>query len=540
MHPIQNISIRDDSSRNEILELVTQTWPLVHCYFKPEQLREAQLQSATLILTLNDRDLITKLQEVEKTDFPPPILILGTEADLVESPFPQEAGRVIDILATPVDKTTFSNRVNFLCRICFQLRKQNSQLKSYYKQLEHLFSRDPLTGFYNRHQLTTCLGEQLLTAQSNNQQLSLLLFNIDHFSDINIAYGLSFGDFIINEIAARITKLLAPKENSYRFAGDDFAVLLPDCGLSEAENRAEEIRHSCTEISFDNGEHKTSITISMGIASLQDHHPEDHEKFIFMAESALFTAKVEGRNRINSYISFDARTGKHSSNPLRFLRQKLSRILDKTRSSALESLQLLARNTAGEEHKSHDRKVSLFAGLLAEQIGLGIKQQQIFQNCITLHTSFRFLLHGAIYKKPETLTTDEWRTLEDLPFKMEELTDMFDYFRLEREMLLAMTENYDGSGYPKGARGNEIPLGARLIKIADAMAAMTGARAYRKNLSPREVIQQLYNGAGKQFDPALVLLTLSIIKEKRLFAVDPSYLDTVKENLTSKLEELQI
>lgn len=212
--------------------------------------------------------------------------------------------------------------------------------------------------------------------------------------------------------------------------------------------------------------------------------------------------------------------------------------LEKTKTSALASLQLLAKNIAGSAHQHHIDKVSHYVALLGEQLGLPEQHTRTFQNSITLYNSFRFLLHNDLLSKPERLTQEEHKIIEDLPFKLHELTDMFDYFTEERNVLLGHNERYDGTGYPLGLKGDEISLGSRIFNIVDSLAAMNSERPYRRKLTPTEIIDELKKEAGKQFDPYLVLQILAVIKKNNLLPLDTDFLDQTQQDLVNIFPQL--
>ena len=250
-------------------------------------------------------------------------------------------------------------------------------------------------------------------------------------------------------------------------------------------------------------------------------------------------AKAEGRNRVQIYTPQNEREKISSQSPLVFLKEKMSRILEKTRNSAIASLQLLAKNVAGPEHKTHIASVSHYTNLLGEQLGLPKQHIHTFQNSITLYNSFRALLHNDLMAKPGRLTRDERKTMEDLPFKVTELTDMFDYFSEERSVLLSLSERYDGTGYPLGLKGDEIPLGARIFNIVDSLAAMDSDRPYRRKLTPEEIILELKKETGKQFDPFLVLQVMTLIKKHQLLDIDPEILERTRQDLINIFPEFK-
>lgn len=450
-----------------------------------------------------------------------PLLFLGSSPPTTTTA-PEISGRITDYLSLPAEAGLLQHRLALLLRIQLLAAENQGHAQSVSRQLDALFNRDGLTGLYNRRQLTIRLGELFQNACNDNRDLSVLLLNIDYFSSINKALGLAFGDLILNEMAARLTSMVHEGASCYRFSGEEFVVVLPGADTATATATATEICRNCAGKPFSDGNESRQVTISIGTASLCAHQPESHERLLGMAQAALFSAKAGGRNRVCSYQPRSPKdTTQHSH---RSLRESLHRILDKTRQSVIDSLELLARNTAGPEHQTHIDTVSSYINLLGEHLGLSEHHLQTFQNSITLYHSFRLLLHNDLSGKPGELTADEKQGIAELPLKISEITDMFHYFSEENQLLQCHAERYDGTGKPFGLRGDEIPLGARIFNLANSLAAMVGSRPYRRPLTAMEIITELKNQAGRQFDPDLVIRLLEVIENKKLLPLDPEAL----------------
>ncbi len=532
------ITASDLSKSDTIRQLLDGKLPPVLCFFPGTVLQAEQLQKAALIVTGGDPEQLVSLLQNDHLPEYTPVLYLG-EGDCMPKPIEDfSVDRVMDYLALPASISIFLHRVTLLAQVQKISAEHHAHRTTLSRQLNLLTTRDGLTGLFNRRHFTNRLTPMLQIAQAKHRDLSLLLLNIDYFSSINKTSGLEFGDAILNELAARLTQTIDQEATCYRFSGEDFVILLPGADLQQACATAAKLREVCAEKPFTDGNTSTSLTISVGIASLQDHLPDNDNAFICMAETALFMAKAEGRNRLQVYIPRHDPKEISLENSLACLRDNLQRILEKTKTSALASLQLLVQNVAGSAHQPHIDKVSHYVALLGEQIGLPEQHTRTFQNSITLYNSFRFLLHNDLLSKPERLTHEEQKVIEDLPFKLNELTDMFDYFTEERNVLLGHNERYDGTGYPLGLKGDEISLGSRIFTIVDSLAAMNSERPYRRKLTPTEIIDELKNEAGKQFDPYLVVQILSVIKKNNLLHLDADFLDQTQQDLVNIFPQL--
>lgn len=501
------------------------------CLFPGTRPSSEDYRRAVLILTDKGPEQLPALLENPVLPKSTPILQLLTDEAKVFAAPQQGANRLIDCLVVPVSREIFRQRVLFLCNVQKISAEHHASFATLDKQLNALSTRDPLTGLFNRRHLATRLAELIATAENNGTDLAILLFNIDFFNKVNKANGLHFGDFILNELAARLTVASRDVDSCYRFSGEDFVVVMPGADLGEAGRIARRISKACSDRPYVYGEKKQQITLSAGIASFREHRPENYDDFITMAETALFMAKAFGRNRLQIYSPQAAREELSPKKSLSFLKETLGHIMEKTRISVIDSLRLLAQNVAGPEHLAHIHTVSHYVTLLGKQLGLPEQHIQTFQNAITLYNSFRSLLHNDLLVKPGRLSHEERKTIGDLPFRLTELTNIFDYFANERNVLLCHGEKYDGSGYPQGLKGDEIPLGARIFSIVDAVAAMNADRPYRRRLTPAEIIQELTREAGKHFDPFLVAQLLTVIENNCLFNLDPAVLQRARQEV---------
>lgn len=527
----QYILPQDLNSGVAIRELVDKAslsniWVLAESGNQPEE-----YQRTTLVVACGSSVQAAKMLTEKGIPDYTPVLVLGTDEQLPTALVTEATARLADYLPVPVSKELLLHRIVLLTRIQRLAAEHYANTTTLSEQLNLLYTRDGLTGLYNRRQLTTRLSQILTTARQKDEQLSLLIINIDHFSSINNTSGLDFGDFILNEMAARLTRTIRENDSCYRYSGEEFIIIFPEADLECTRQAADRLSTVCSENPFNDGHNTASITVSIGIASLKDHQPDNPDKFIFMAENALFEAKAKGRNQVCIYSPLDDHGDLPQRNPLAFLKDKLERILSSTRSSAISSLELLAKNVAGTAHKTHIASVSNYISLLGSHLGLPDKNIKTFHNAVTLYNCFRALLHNDLLTKPARLTSEERKTFEDLPFKLAEISDMFDHFGDERSLLLNFNERYDGTGYPDGLKGDEIPLGARIFHIVDAVAAMDAERPFRKKLQPIDIINELKRGAGTQFDPFLLLQLLTVIEKNGLIDIDPGFLIQTRQDI---------
>lgn len=444
----------------------------------------------------------------------------------------------VDYLFKPLDPDILLSKVN----VFVNLSKQNKQLldttnklheaveklqdsqktiEEQYKLLEDISNSDELTGLYNRRYMTEILDNEFSRALRYKTDLSCLLLDLDFFKGINDSYGHDFGDLVLRGTSACLKENVRKQDFLFRYGGEEFLMLLPNTDINGALSVAEKICSASEKKTHDDGTKTTVVTISIGIASVNLHQPSENKELIAFADKALYRAKAEGRNRVKVYMDElldSSKDSKASDNKdIKYLKENLSFILEKTKKASLESLELLIRDMGGSKYHKHSHEIQQYIEHVGEKLLLPPSVIETFKRAAVLHSNFKILLERKIRSDSGVLDERERAEIENHPYMMAELTELFDFFCEERSVLMCHHENFDGSGYPEGLAYNEIPLGARIFAIADSIAAMLSERPYRKNFTTEKVIEELANNSGSQFDPTMVSLFFEIIEEKRYY-----------------------
>jgi diguanylate cyclase (GGDEF)-like protein len=174
------------------------------------------------------------------------------------------------------------------------LLQEITEQELYKNQLEHLSQTDALTGIGNRLYFNRSLNKEIQRSRRYKSDLSLLMFDIDFFKKVNDNYGHDVGDQVLVEISAVIQSLLRETDILCRFGGEEFAIIMPETGLIEAEKSAERLRSTIEKVST--SEFPSKLTISFGVGQVTKW---DNEKTILKrVDNALYSAKELGRNRV--------------------------------------------------------------------------------------------------------------------------------------------------------------------------------------------------------------------------------------------------
>jgi diguanylate cyclase (GGDEF)-like protein len=345
---------------------------------------------------------------------------------------------------------------------------------------------DPLTNLGNHRHFHERLQRELQAAEEKAEPLSLCLVDIDDFKRINDRFGHPAGDGVLGQVGKRLRQ----GGEAFRLGGDEFAVLLPGLNGQHAFAAAASIVDRIAGLDLD---HIDSITVSAGLAT----YPVQgvgRDELIRLADSALYWAKEHGKNQVRAYrpdVVELAELRRLASGPDRAARYRAAASLAK------------AVDARDAYTGSHSERVGELAARIAVRLNADPAQVELIRLAGSLHDLGKLAIPEEILRKPAPLTEAERLVLERHPqigFRMLESLGVDPV----ADWVLHHHERWDGAGYPDGVFGEQIPLGARIIFVADAYDAMTTDRVYRPRLSEQEALDELQRCAGTQFDPEVV------------------------------------
>jgi diguanylate cyclase (GGDEF)-like protein/putative nucleotidyltransferase with HDIG domain len=364
---------------------------------------------------------------------------------------------------------------------------------------------DPLTGLGNHRHFHERLERELRHAHERHLPLTLCLVDVDDFKRINDRFGHPAGDGVLSRLAARLRQT----GEAFRLGGDEFALLLPGYDENAALTAATSIVDRISALEVDQ---LGSVTVSAGVAT-SPAHATDRDELIRLADSALYWAKEYGKNRVRAYrpdVIELAELKRLASGPDRAARFRAAASLAR----AVDARDVYTG--------SHSQRVADLAARTARRLGMPEEEVELTRLAASLHDLGKLAIPEEILRKPGPLTDPERMVLERHPqigFRMLESLGVDPV----ADWVLHHHERWDGSGYPDGLPGERIPLGARIIFVADAYDAMTSERVYRRRVAPEQAIAELKRCAGSQFDPEIVNALADEVDE----AVDPGRIAAV-------------
>lgn len=330
-------------------------------------------------------------------------------------------------------------------------------------RLKKMSYRDKLTGLYNRAYFDEKLEEL------NNEEffpLSFVMGDLNGLKVINDAIGHLEGDKILKEISKVIKNSCRKDDLIFRWGGDEFCILLPKTTEEEAEAICNRIRKNCKI------NHNTIIplSIALGVSSKKESNKPIDEVLV-EAEDKVYREKLVNEKHIRKNIV-------DSLNKELFLRH--------------------------EDIKEHINKVKKYAVELGKKMNLSENELKKLKMLAKIHDIGKVGIPEEILSKPGELTREEYEIIKTHAEKGYRIAMFNPEFKKIAPCILAHHERYDGTGYPLGLKGNDIPLLARIINVVDSYDAMTNKRIYRGRLSIEEAKNELKKKAGTQFDPMIV------------------------------------
>lgn len=341
-------------------------------------------------------------------------------------------------------------------------------------QIEYLSYHDQLTGLYNRR-----FYEEELSRMDTPRNLpfSLIMGDVNGLKLVNDSFGHVMGDELLKKAAKTIVKACRADDVVARLGGDEFVVLLPKTDQLEAE----EIINRIEELAKAEKVGTVELSISFGFET-KFNEEEDIQRIFKRAEDYMYRRKLtESLGMRNKTVGMMIET-----------------LFDKY-----------------QKEMFHSERVGKLSAEIGNKIGFNSKDSHDLQTAGLMNDIGKIGIAEGILDKIEKLNETDWDEIRRHPEIGYRILSSANEFAEIAEHILEHHEHWDGGGYPKGLKGEEISLEARIIAIADAYDAMTRMRLHRNDLTAEEAIEEISRCSGTQFDPEIARVFIEMIENEK-------------------------
>ena len=378
---------------------------------------------------------------------------------------------------------------------------------------------DGLTGLWNHAYFRELLDREFARTRRYGGGLALLMLDLDHFKAVNDTFGHETGNLVLAAVARHLTNMVRDTDIVARYGGEEFAVISPATRLDEAAQLAERIRATLPDRVQVPRLPDLRVTASIGVSATDDVAVRSVRDLVDRADHALYCAKRQGRNRVMRSDTPDA--APHSFGIERVevdrLQKQVVSLSLQAKDLCLQSVWALVQALEARDPYTawHSRNTKYYAMELAEAAGWPEPLRTAVANAAMLHDIGKIGVPDRILQSTHVLTEDQTAVLRQVPLLTCKILEPLRVFETETTIIRHLRERFDGTGYPFGLSGTTIPVGSRLLAVAEAFDALTAERPYRSSRDIDAAVAVIRGEAGRQFDPQFTELLARVAAARR-------------------------
>ena len=426
------------------------------------------------------------------------LLCMFYAAKRVSGPIRRLAARAREISEGSYGQTMEAEGIDEIRTLVGSFNQMSLALRESYEELSRLANTDGLTDLGNHRYVQEALARELERAKQNRHSVAVIMMDIDSFKLFNDTHGHAAGDKVLKLVADVIRSLTHKDDVIGRFGGDKFMIIAPRLNRRRGKAIAERIRRRLSEqgVHMDSGQ-RLPLRLSMGIAVCPDDSTNKEELLAYV-DVSLFESKRAGGNTIT--------LANRQPGELAAYQDTTMGVLD----GLVRAVDQKDRYT-----KSHSEENAEYAMLLGRALGLSETTQSALRIAGLLHDIGKIGIPDHILKKPGPLTPEEREIVQRHVVLSNLMIKGIPYAEDVGDAVANHHERWDGGGYPRGLKGEEIPLLGRIMAVVDAYSAITSDRPFRKGQSHRVAVAELRRNAGTQFDPDLAEKFIEVMESRR-------------------------
>ncbi len=483
------------------------------------------LISSTLVRRL--QQFRTVVESVERGQFAARVAVEGRDEIALVS---QAVNTTLDAIVGLLEETRYQRdelaKGEELKRLHQALQHKHEALNQANARLATLATTDTVTNLPNHRALQAILEQECERARRFGYPLSLLFFDGDRFKRVNDTYGHATGDVVLRELGERARSGLRAGDTVGRFGGEEFLVLLPETDGQDARGVAERLRSAIAALPLAKQEVEggIAVTVSIGVASYPTDGATANE-VREQADQAMYWAKRLGRNQVRTAAEAarannDAVLKAATAHELE--RQELTALdgrdtRQQTRAKQLGLIYSLMEVLDWREpgSRTHARKVSDLVAGMTKVLQFDKERALHAATSAFLHDIGKIAMPDRLLQQPrQHFSTQEWQLLHQHAELGATIVEASPWLSDLAPAIRYHHERWDGSGTPDGLSGEEIPLEARMIALAEAYDSMRSQHPYQAARAPSDVLEELERCAGTQFDPALLPVFRTVLAQR--------------------------
>lgn len=413
-----------------------------------------------------------------------------------------------DYLGKPIDMNELRARI-----------RNGLRLSRLQERLARAAWTDGLTGLANHSAFRDRLDQEFQRTRRYGGVLALLMIDLDHFKAINDTYGHEVGNRVLELTAQHLQTAVRDTDLVARYGGEEFAVICPQTRIDEAYVLADRIRRTFPQHARIAAYPSLEVHASIGVAGTEDGRVSSVAELISLCDQALYRSKRAGRDRITraDQPAADVCVADPHTDEIDRLRKEIVSLGMRTKELCLQSVWALIQALEARDGYSawHSRNVTLYTRWLVEAAGWPEAMRAAAANAAMLHDLGKIGIPDQLLLKPRPANEREAQALRQVPSITCTILEPLRVFETEVQMIRHIREHWDGSGYPDGLVGTAIPIGSRLLAIAEAFDSLTCNRACRPGRTIDEAVERIRAAAGGQFDPEFVQLLERVVRRQR-------------------------